>query len=104
MNCPRTFWCAFGLLLVASIPAGEKQQRAKADVAAPEVSLPALGPGNRGAVGAALSTKRGSPGESVGLYLKIKVAPGYHIYSLDENGGKNPPTAIKVKFEPAREF
>ncbi len=37
-----------------------------------------------------------SPGELVTLYVRARVAPGYHIYALDDSGSSSIPTAFEL--------
>jgi hypothetical protein len=60
--------------------------------------------GERVSMGVAFQTKKASTGQAVGIFIRMRIAPGHHIYALDESGSNNQPTAIKVKFPPNYSF
>jgi Carboxypeptidase regulatory-like domain len=64
----------------------------------PEIALAAPAGKTRVTAGAALQPGQARPGESVTLFVKARVAPGHHIYALDDSGCGNLPTAIKASW------
>jgi hypothetical protein len=72
--------------------------------AIPEVQIEPLTEGKRVAVGAAFQSSKASSGQAVPLFVRIRIAPGHHIYALDEKGSNNEASAIKVNFPPTYSF
>lgn len=66
----------------------------------PEIKLPDRKPGERIQAAAALSPSRLAPGESAEIFLKVRLAPGHHIYALGKSGSDLKPTAITVELPP----
>jgi len=45
---------------------------------------------------AAIEPSRLSPGWSATLIIRLKIAPGWHLYAVEGNGGPNQPTRIEA--------
>jgi DsbC/DsbD-like thiol-disulfide interchange protein len=61
---------------------------------APPLSVPEPSSTNRLTAGALIWPDRARPGQPVTLFLKVRLAPGFHIYALDHSGGSTLPTKI----------
>ncbi len=63
----------------------------------PEIAVPAPSDATRLAAGVAVQPGRARLGEEVTVYVKVRLAPGFHIYGLDDGGNSNNvPTSISV--------
>ena len=68
------------------------------DQATPALDIPmaALAPGQRIDAAIAIEPKKIGPSKSVGLFVKLRIAPGHYIYSLERSGKSNEPTSFEV--------
>ncbi|MEW6306152.1 MAG: carboxypeptidase regulatory-like domain-containing protein [Verrucomicrobiota bacterium] len=66
--------------------------------AARGLEVPAAEPSEKQSVTAGLRAAytKISPGGAVAIYVRARIAPGYHIYGLDRSGGDNVPTTLKL--------
>ncbi len=79
-------------ILTAAATAGEPLRGGSDD--APPLSVPEPSSTNRLTAGALVWPNRARPGQPVTLFLKVRVAPGFHIYALDHSGRSTVPTKI----------
>ena len=63
----------------------------------PEVSAPAPSSAHRVTAAAMISPARAFRGGKVTLLVKIRVAPGHHIYALEKSGTVSVPTSIETE-------
>ena len=62
----------------------------------PEMGVAAPSPAERVATGVAVQPGHVRPGETVTVFVKVRLAPGFHIYALEDSGGSNVPTTINA--------
>ena len=65
--------------------------------AVPAFDVPAPGATNRVTVAAVFQPAKAKLGETVTLYVKLRIAPGYWIYALEDAGTRNVATTIDAK-------
>ena len=63
----------------------------------PEFAVPALGATNRVTAAAMIYPTSASRGDIVTLFVKVRVAPGHHIYALEKPGTRNLPTSFETE-------
>jgi hypothetical protein len=60
----------------------------------PKILVTAPAGAKRVTAGVAVQPRTVRPGESLTLFVKARIAPGHHIYALEDSGCKNLPTAL----------
>jgi hypothetical protein len=64
--------------------------------AVPDIPMASLVPGQRIDAAIAVEPKKTGSSKSVRLFVKLRIAPGYHIYSLERSGKSSAPTSFEV--------
>src|SRR5262249_38902192 len=62
----------------------------------PEIAVAPPGGSKRVTAGAAVQPRAMRGGDSLTLFVKARIAPGHHIYALDDSGTRNIATSIDV--------
>ncbi len=97
MHC-RTAWRLLSSLIFAGCLVSALAEELAGDTAAggdaPPLTVAEPTVTNRVTAGALLWPKRAHPNEVVTLYIKVRLAPGFHIYALDHSGVSTMPTKI----------
>ena len=97
-----TFWLAFSLAVGGSdafAPSLNGARDGDPSPERPEISVPAPGGTNRICVGAALRPSEAAPGQTVAVFVKVRIASGHWIYGLDKAGAGSEPTSITLQGE-----
>jgi len=62
--------------------------------AIPDIPVSAPAGTNRVTAGAAIQPAKGSPGEVVTVFVKVRIASGHWIYALEDSGSSSLPTSL----------
>jgi|GEM_PF-6502170 len=65
----------------------------------PELSPPAPSATRRVTAAAAAQPRKLSPGDTLTMFVKARVAAGHHIYALDDSGCSNLPTSLEASLK-----
>lgn len=65
----------------------------------PEITVPAPEGTNRVTASAIIQPVVASPGNSITVTVKVRIAPGHWIYALENSGSRNQPTALETQHD-----
>lgn len=62
----------------------------------PKLPVPAPSSSQRIAAGALISPASGKPGDSLRVFVKMRMAPGFHIYAMEKSGLASQATTLEL--------
>jgi hypothetical protein len=65
----------------------------------PQITVPPPEGTNRVTAGAIIQPAIASPGDSITVIVKVRIAPGHWIYALENSGSRNQPTAFETQHD-----